>query len=57
MVISGVAAYDGLIRNFLKHHPDAVKLEYSACSWDEKTKEGEFALGLVLDLSKIKKAQ
>ena len=57
MMIRGMAAYDELIRNFLKYHPGAVKLEYSAWSWDEKNKQGEFALALVLDLSSSKKAK
>ena len=57
MKIRGLAAYDELIRNFLKYHPGAVKLEYSAWSWDEKNKQGEFALALVLDFSSFKKAK
>ena len=57
MMIRGMAAYDELIRNFLKYHPGAVKLEYSAWSWDEKNKCGEFALALVLDISSFKKAK
>ena len=57
MMIRGMAAYDELIRNFLKYHPGAVKLEYSAWSWDEKNKQGEFALALVLDFSSFKKAK
>ena len=57
MMIRGMAAYDELIRNFLKYHPGAVKLEYSAWSWDEKNKQGEFALALVLDISSFKKAK
>lgn len=57
MMIRGMAAYDELIRNFLKYHPGAVKLEYSAWSWDEKNKQGEFALALVLDSSSFKKAK
>lgn len=55
MKIRGLAAYDELIRNFLKYHPGAVKLEYSAWSWDEKNKQGEFALALVLDISSFKR--
>lgn len=55
MNIRGISAYDELIRNFLKHHPGAVKLEYSAWSWDEKNKQGEFALALVLDISSFKR--
>ncbi|MBR2508129.1 MAG: hypothetical protein IKB71_00115 [Lentisphaeria bacterium] len=55
MMIRGIAAYDELIRNFLKYHPGAVKLEYSAWSWDEKNKQGEFALALVLDISSFKR--
>lgn len=57
MMIRGMAAYDEFIRNFLKHHPGAVKFEYSAWSWDEKNKQGEFALALVLDISSFKKAK
>lgn len=57
MNIRGIAAYDELIRNFLKHHPGAVKLEYSAWSWDEKNKQGEFALLMVLDFNKIQKVK
>ena len=57
MMIRGMAAYDELIRNFLKYHPGAVKFEYSAWSWDEKNKQGEFALALVLYLSSSKKAK
>ena len=57
MMIRGIAAYDELIRNFLKYHPGAVKLEYSAWSWDEKNKCGEFALLMVLDFNKIQKVK
>ncbi len=57
MMIRGMAAYDELIRNFLKYHPGAVKLEYSAWSWNEKNKRGEFVLALVLDISSFKKAK
>ena len=57
MNIRGISAYDELIRNFLKYHPRAVKLEYSAWSWNEKNKRGEFALALVLDISSFKKAK
>ena len=50
MTMRGVAAYDELIRNFLEHHPNAVKLEYSAWSYDKNKKRGEFALAMVVNL-------
>ena len=57
MMIRGMAAYDELIRNHLKYNPGAVKLEYSAWSWDDKKKRGKFALALVLDFSSMKKVK
>ena len=45
------SAYDGFIRNFLKHQPEAVKFEYAAWSWNKEKKEGEFALCLIVDTS------
>ena len=56
LMIKG-CAYDELIRNHLKYNPGAVKLEYSAWSWDEKDKCGEFARLMVLDFNKIQKAK
>lgn len=57
VTIRGVAAYDELIKTFLKYNPNAVKLECSAWSWDEEKKHGEFVLALVLDFNSLKKSK
>ena len=51
------SAYDHFICHWLKFNPNRLKLEYSAWSWDDKKKQGEFALALVLDISSFKKAK